>query len=45
VSPSDKISNSSVYIINNQKIPWSRFLLEKLIVPQLAKKIPTFYGT
>jgi hypothetical protein len=24
---------------------WSRFLLEKLIVPQLVKRYPTFYGT
>jgi hypothetical protein len=25
--------------------PWSRVLLEKLIVTQLVKKFPTFYGT
>jgi hypothetical protein len=24
---------------------WSRFLLEKLTVPQLFKKFPAFYGT
>jgi hypothetical protein len=24
--------------------PWSRVLLEKLIVTQLVKKFPTFYG-
>jgi len=25
--------------------PWSRVLLEKLIVAQLVKKFPAFYGT
>jgi hypothetical protein len=25
--------------------PWSRFLLENLIVAQLVKKLPVFYGT
>ena len=25
--------------------PWSRVHLEKLTVPQLVKKFPTFYGT
>ena len=25
--------------------PWSRVLLQKLTVPQLVKKFPTFYGT
>jgi hypothetical protein len=25
--------------------PWSRVFLEKLIVTQLVKKLPTFYGT
>jgi hypothetical protein len=25
--------------------PWSRVLLEKLIVTQLVKKLPAFYGT
>jgi hypothetical protein len=25
--------------------PWSRFLLEKLAVPQLIKKFPAFYGS
>jgi len=24
--------------------PWSRFLLEKLTVPQLVKKFPKLYG-
>jgi hypothetical protein len=25
--------------------PWKRVLLEKLIITQLAKKFPAFYGT
>jgi hypothetical protein len=25
--------------------PWSRILLQKLIVPHLVKKFPAFYGT
>jgi hypothetical protein len=28
-----------------QLTPWSRALLEKLIVTQLVKKFPIFYGT
>jgi len=31
--------------LNNLLTPWSRVLLEKLIVTQLVKKFPTFYGT
>jgi hypothetical protein len=26
-------------------IPWSRVLVEKLIITQLVKKFPTFYGS
>jgi len=28
-----------------QQTPWSRVLLDKLILTQLAKKFSTFYGT
>jgi hypothetical protein len=28
-----------------QLTPWNRVLLEKLIVTQLVKKFPAFYGT
>jgi hypothetical protein len=27
------------------QIPWSRVLVEKMIVAKLAKKVPVFYGT
>jgi hypothetical protein len=30
--------------LTNQLIPWSRILLEKLVVTQLVKKFRTFYG-
>jgi hypothetical protein len=30
--------------INNKLTNWSKSLLRKLIVPQLAKKFPSFYG-
>jgi hypothetical protein len=29
----------------NKLTPWSRGVLEKLTVSQLAKKFPAFYGT
>jgi hypothetical protein len=29
----------------NKLTPWSRALLEKLIVTQIVKKFPVFYGT
>ena len=35
----------SSQINTNQLIPWGRVLSEKLIIPQLIKKFPTFYGT
>jgi len=31
--------------MNNQLIPWSRVLLEKLTVTQLVKKFPDFHVT
>jgi hypothetical protein len=34
-----------ISIRNNKRTPCSRFLHEKLMRPQLAKKFPTFYGT
>jgi hypothetical protein len=31
--------------ITNHPTPWSKALVEKLIVTQLLKKLPGFYGT
>jgi hypothetical protein len=31
--------------LKSQPTPWSRVILEKLIVTQLVKKFPAFYGT
>jgi len=31
--------------MNNQPTPWSRVLLEKVIITQLVKKFPAIYGT
>jgi len=39
------IPNNEHFIQRNLKTPWSRVLLEKLRVPQLAKKFPAFHGT
>jgi NAD(P)-dependent dehydrogenase (short-subunit alcohol dehydrogenase family) len=43
-----KFASICKYISNcpsNQLLPWSRVLLEKLIVTHLVNKTPTFYGT
>jgi hypothetical protein len=32
-------------LLTNYLSPWSRVLLEELLVTQLVKKFPTFYGT
>jgi hypothetical protein len=34
-----------VTLSNVQLTPWGRVLLEKLIVTQLVKKFPAFYGS
>jgi hypothetical protein len=34
-----------IFNITNHVISWSQILLEKLIVDQLFKTFPTFYGT
>jgi hypothetical protein len=34
-----------LYLLTKQLPPWSRDLLEKLIVAELVKKLPAFYGT
>jgi hypothetical protein len=39
------IAIMSAYTTINHPIPCSRVLIEKLIVPQLVKKFPSFYGT
>jgi hypothetical protein len=31
--------------ITKKLTPWSRVLLEKLMVPQLVRKFPAFYAT
>jgi hypothetical protein len=35
----------TVFYCINKLIPWSRVILEKLIVAQLVKKLSAFYGT
>jgi len=37
--------NSVLIKLTNQLTPWSRVLLQRLTVTQLAKKFPTFCGT
>jgi hypothetical protein len=37
--------NLTKYDLTNKLTPWSRILLEKLIVAQLVQQFPVFYGT
>ena len=34
-----------VLLLTNEIIPWNLYLLEKLIVPHLVRKLPPLYGT
>jgi hypothetical protein len=44
---SDSVENidSGDTVLVRYLIPWNRYLFEKLIVTQLIKKYPTYYGT
>ena len=34
-----------IHLLTNERIPWNIYLLEKLIVPHLIRKLPSLYGT
>jgi hypothetical protein len=47
VIASDSVKNidSGDIVLIRYLIPWNRYFFEKLIVTQLIKKYPTYYGT
>jgi hypothetical protein len=40
-----KVCTMNTYVTYQKLTPWDRVLIENIIVTQLVKKLPAFYGT